>query len=54
MLAYFDAAGQQPAPAGSTQSVVTRELLRDYDPDLYALVHETFAYGGKVDWRFGR
>jgi hypothetical protein len=54
VLAYFDAAGQTPAPAGSEHPIVTREALRRYDADLYALVHETFAYGGKVDWRLGR
>jgi len=53
VLAYFDAAGQEPAPLGSDRSIATRESLRDYDADLYALVHETFAYGGKVDWRLG-
>ena len=36
---------------GSGQ-VRTREALKDYDPDLYALVHETMAYEGKTDWRF--
>ena len=54
VLAYFDAAGQEAAPLGSENSIVTREALRDYDADLYALVHETFAYEGKVDWRLGR
>jgi len=51
VLAYFDAAGQEPAPVGSEHPVATREALRDYDADLYGLVHETFAYSGKVDWR---
>ncbi|MBW8885499.1 MAG: hypothetical protein JF612_12160, partial [Planctomycetia bacterium] len=54
VLAYFDAAGQQPAPSRSEQPIVTREALQEYDADLYALVHETFAYSGKVDWRSGR
>ena len=30
----------------------TKVSLKAYDPDLYALVHETFAYANKVDWRF--
>jgi hypothetical protein len=51
VLAYFDAAGQEPAPAGCSHPIITRELLKEYDADLFALVHETFAYGGKVDWR---
>jgi hypothetical protein len=51
VLAYFDAAGQEPAPAGTDDPIVTREALKEYDPDLFALVHETFAYAGKVDWR---
>jgi hypothetical protein len=53
VLAYFDAAGQDSAPAGSQHPIATRAALRDYDAELYALVHETFAYGGKVDWRLG-
>jgi hypothetical protein len=27
--------------------------LKEYDPDLYALVHETMAYEGHTDWRYG-
>lgn len=45
VLAYFDAAGAD-APAR------TREQLKQYDPDLYALVHKTMAYEGRVDWRY--
>ena len=52
VLAYFDAVGQDAAPNDALHPVQTREALRDYDPDLYALVHETMAYGGRVDWRF--
>jgi len=26
--------------------------LKEYDPGLYALVHETMAYEGHVDWRY--
>jgi membrane-bound serine protease (ClpP class) len=42
------------APAtniGAAHPVRTRELLREHDADLLALVHETMAYQGKVDWR---
>ena len=62
VLAYFDAAGQDGAPfkdAGrngdftdSPHPINTRERLKAYDPDLYALVNETMAYDGEVDWRF--
>jgi alpha-glucosidase len=52
VLAYFDARGQDAAPADAQHPIRTREALQTYDPDLYALVHETFAYGGRVDWRF--
>jgi hypothetical protein len=51
-LAYFDARGQDAAPADAAHPIRTREALKEYDQDLYALVHETFAYGGRVDWRF--
>lgn len=50
VLAYFDAGnrnGKDGKPA-----VATRETLRDYDPDLYELVHETMAYEGRQDWRY--
>jgi hypothetical protein len=52
VLAYFDAAGQDAAPNDAVHPIVTREALATYDPDLHAFVHETMAYGGKVDWRF--
>jgi hypothetical protein len=52
VLAYFDAAGQDAAPLDAPHPIATREALKDYDPGLFALVHETFAYGGRVDWRF--
>ena len=54
VLAYFDATGQEPPPLGAEQPIVSRETLKQYDDGLYALVHETFAYGGKVDWRLSR
>jgi alpha-glucosidase len=52
VLAYFDARGQDAAPAGAVHPVRTREDLQRYDPGLFDLVHETMAYGEKVDWRF--
>jgi hypothetical protein len=50
--AYFDAAGDGQAPNLADRPVTTREALKAYDPDLYALVDETMAYKGHVDWRF--
>jgi hypothetical protein len=52
VLAYFDAQGQDAAPNDAVHPVNTREALKAYDPDLFALVHETMAYEGHVDWRF--
>jgi alpha-glucosidase len=52
VLAYFGALGQDDAPGDAAHPIATRELLKEYDPDLYAVVHETMAYHGKVDWRF--
>lgn len=52
VLAYFDAAGQTPAPNGTGRPVTTRESLNEYDADLHTLVHEIFGYSGKVDWRY--
>lgn len=54
VLAYFDAIGQGAAPADAPHPIATREALASYDPELWALVHETFAYEGHVDWRYGR
>ncbi len=54
VLAYFDALGQDAAPNDAAHPIRTRELLRDYDPELFALVDETMAYRGKVDWRLTR
>jgi hypothetical protein len=51
VLAYFDATGQDGAPNDAPHPITTRELLRQYDPDLFALVHETMAYEGRTDWR---
>ncbi len=52
VLAYFDAAGQEAAPNDADFPITTREALDQYDADLYAMVHETMAYSGHVDWRF--
>jgi hypothetical protein len=62
VLAYFDAAGQDAAPfkdsgrdgdfTGSPHPINTREALKAYDPDLFALVNETMAYASHVDWRY--
>jgi alpha-glucosidase len=54
VLAYFDATGQQFAPNDAPHPIATRELLRDYDPDLFALINETFAYDGHPDWRYAQ
>ena len=52
MLAYFDALGQDAAPHDAAHPISTREALKDYDPDLHALVNGTMAYDGHVDWRY--
>ena len=52
VLAYFDASGQDAAPNNATNRITTREALKEYDPDLFALVNETMAYEGHADWRF--
>jgi hypothetical protein len=49
--AYFDAAGEEQAPNLADRPITTRELLKVYDPALYALVDETMAYKEHVDWR---
>jgi alpha-glucosidase len=54
VLAYFDAVGQESAPNDAAHPIATREALAAYDPGLHALVHETMAYEGHVDWRHGR
>ena len=52
VLAYIDALGHDGAPNDASHPVNTREALKSYDPDLFALVYETMAYEGHVDWRF--
>ncbi|MBN1507848.1 MAG: hypothetical protein JW955_13440 [Sedimentisphaerales bacterium] len=54
VLAYFDAVGTGMTPTDAEHPIATREDLRQYDPDLFALVDETMAYKGKVDWRYHR
>jgi len=49
--AYFDAAGSGGAPNGADRPIATREALKAYDPDLFALVVETMAFRERVDWR---
>jgi len=52
VLAYFDAVGAGAPPNDADHSIATRETLKEYDPNLFALVKETMAYKGKVDWRY--
>ena len=52
VVAYFDATGQEGSPPDAPHPITTREALKAYDPDLYALVNETMAYDGHVDWRY--
>jgi dipeptidyl aminopeptidase/acylaminoacyl peptidase len=52
--AYFDAGGEGQAPNLADRPITTREALKAYDPELYALVDETMAYKEHVDWRFKR
>ena len=54
VLAYFDATGQEAAPNDAPHPIATRELLKQYDPELFALVNETMAYDGHPDWRYAR
>ncbi|HEV3146117.1 MAG TPA: prolyl oligopeptidase family serine peptidase, partial [Gemmataceae bacterium] len=49
--AYFDAAGAGQAPNLADRPISTREALKAYDPNLFALVDETMAYKEHVDWR---
>jgi alpha-glucosidase len=49
--AYFDAGGAGHPPNNAERPITTRDALRAYDPGLYALVDETMAYKGRVDWR---
>jgi hypothetical protein len=52
--AYFDAAGAGFAPNLADRPITTREALKAYDAELFALVDETMAYKERVDWRYRR
>jgi alpha-glucosidase len=53
VLTYFDATGGIASPNDADHPITTREMLKEYDSGLFALVEETMAYKGKVDWRYG-
>jgi alpha-glucosidase len=50
VLAYFDACRRTEKSSGGALPS-TREALKEYDPELFALVQETMAYEGHADWR---
>jgi hypothetical protein len=52
--AYFDAAGAGFPPEGAAFPITTREALKGHDAGLHALVEETMAYKGHLDWRYGK
>ena len=52
VLAYFDVPTADASPGDAAHPINSRELLKTYDLELFALVHETMAYAGHVDWRF--
>lgn len=52
VLAYFDAVGAGATPGDADHPITTREILKQYDPELFALVDETMAYKGRLDWRY--
>jgi len=52
VTAYFDGGGDGQCPLGAERPITTRAALKAHDPRLYRLVDETFAYRGRVDWRF--
>ena len=54
VAAYYDAAGAGYPPHNADRPITTRELLKAYDPDLYAIVDETMAYREHQDWRYKR
>jgi alpha-glucosidase len=54
VLAYFDATGHRPPPNDAARAINTRDTLKNYDPDLFALVNEVMSYDGHVDWRYSR
>ena len=52
VLAYFDAGGAGDPPNDQPHPIITREQLKSYDADLFALVEETMAYNGHEDFRY--
>lgn len=52
VCAYFNANGRPLAAAGANHPVRTREALKNYDVELFALVEETMAYQDHEDWRY--
>ena len=52
VLAYFDAVGLGAPPNDADHPITSRKALKKYDPALFALVEETMAYKGRVDWRY--
>ena len=54
VTAYFDATGAGQPPNDSGRPITTREALKAYDPELFALVDETMKYDGHADWRYKR
>lgn len=50
--AYFNVPSADAAPNDAPHPISTRELLKEYDTELFALVDETMAYAGHVDWRY--
>jgi hypothetical protein len=52
VAAYFDAAGAGYPPQNADRPITTREALKAYDPELFAIVDETMAYREHQDWRY--
>jgi hypothetical protein len=52
VAAYFDATGAGYPPQNADRPITTREALKAYDADLYAIVDETMAYREHQDWRY--
>jgi hypothetical protein len=52
VLAYFEALGQSAVPSDAAYPINTRARLKEYDLDLHALVSETMAYDGHVEWHY--
>ncbi len=52
VVAYFDGGGLGHAPMNAARPITTREALKAYDPDLYALVDGVLAYTEHDDWRY--